>query len=139
MAFSRIIVIVAANLLVAATAYVSTDRMKYAGQESMSPETAMGRDLWRSHGCANCHSVYGLGGHMGPDLTNVISRRGAAFARAFITAGGGGMPAQALDEAQLDRLIAYLEHLDETGLYPVKSFPDGAYGKARSTPRDGGG
>ncbi len=128
-ALPRIIVMVVANLLVAAAVYISAGRAGQFNHGRMAPEVLSGREIWHKNGCANCHAVYGLGGHLGPDLTNVISRRGEDFTRATIIGGGVRMPAQKLSDAQLDQIVSYLTHLDETGVYPTKSFPDGSFGK----------
>jgi nitric oxide reductase subunit C len=39
----------------------------------ISDEAAEGRQIFRDKNCIACHQLYGLGGYMGPDLTNVIS------------------------------------------------------------------
>ncbi len=131
MTYSRIAVMIAANLLVALTVYLSTGRTDVPERAVMTAKAINGQKIWRSHDCTGCHAVYGLGGHLGPDLTNVISRRGEQATRAFIIGGSARMPAQTLRAEQLDQLTAYLKHLDETGMYPTKSFPDGVFGKPR--------
>ena len=35
---------------------------------------AEGRLVWQKYNCHTCHQLYGLGGYLGPDLTNVYSR-----------------------------------------------------------------
>jgi len=35
-----------------------------------------GKLVWQQYGCNSCHQVYGLGGYLGPDLTNVYSKGG---------------------------------------------------------------
>src|SRR3546814_11623431 len=77
--------------------------------------------LWRSHHCGTCHAVFGLCGHIGPDLTNVARRRNAAYLRHVLRYGINTMPAQALDADATDDLIAYLRHLDGLGSYPLDS------------------
>jgi putative heme-binding domain-containing protein len=43
---------------------------------------AKGREIFEgASGCGNCHSVKGLGGVLGPDLSDVGLRRGAAYLR----------------------------------------------------------
>ena len=66
-----------------------------------------GAAVYQQYNCVACHQFYGLGGYMGPDLTNVISNRGAAYARAFITAGTGTMPNLGLAPEEIDRVVAY--------------------------------
>ena len=85
------------------------------------PDTEPGVRLWRSRNCAACHALYGLGGHLGPDLTNVISRRGRPYAAYVLSAGKGRMSAYALTESEGDALLDYLESFDALGQYPLKS------------------
>lgn len=59
---------------------------------------------------------------MGPDLTNVISNRGEAYSRAFITAGTARMPNFELNDAEVSALIAYLGFVDQTGTYPPENY-----------------
>ncbi len=69
-----------------------------------------------------CHQFYGLGGYMGPDLTNVISSKGAAYARAFLISGTERMPDFGFDDHEMDDLIAFLEFVDSMGIYQAPSY-----------------
>jgi len=95
------------------------------------PDTEPGLRLWRSHNCAACHSLYGLGGHLGPDLTNVISRRGRPYAAYILASGKGKMPAYPLDAADYDALLDYLQSIDALGQYPLKSPNSKPFGNNR--------
>ena len=81
-----------------------------------------GADVYQQYNCVACHQFYGLGGYMGPDLTNVISNRGAAYARAFITAGTATMPNLGLANEEIDAVVAYLAFVDKTGTYPPEEY-----------------
>ena len=59
---------------------------------------------------------------MGPDLSNVISNRGEAVARAFIMAGTATMPNLGLAPDEVDAVVAYLSFVDKTGTYPPEKF-----------------
>ena len=59
---------------------------------------------------------------MGPDLTNVISNRGEAVSRAFISAGTVRMPNFGLSESEVSDLIAFLSFVDQTGTYPPENY-----------------
>lgn len=87
-----------------------------------------GLELWRSHGCGTCHALFGLGGHIGPDLTNVMRRRNRAFMRHVLRHGMGAMPPFDLGDDPADALIAYLQHLDGLGTYPLESAAAPAFG-----------
>jgi nitric oxide reductase subunit C len=83
-----------------------------------------GKLLFQEHNCIACHQIYGLGGYMGPDLTNVISdkARGEAYARSFIQAGTTRMPNFHLAGTDIDALVAFLKYIDKTGNSPVRDF-----------------
>ena len=59
---------------------------------------------------------------MGPDLTNVISNRGEAISRAFITSGTARMPNFGLEEDEVSALVAFLGYVDQTGTYPPSNY-----------------
>lgn len=82
------------------------------------PQAAAGQKVWRVHGCTSCHAIYGLGGHTGPDLTNAWSRLGREYVRTVLHDGVRAMPAFALTDAEIADLLAYLEDVDATGVYP---------------------
>lgn len=86
-------------------------------------EAQAGQHLFQEKNCIACHQFYGLGGYMGPDLTNVISEdgKGPAYARVFLEFGTSKMPDFDLDETEIDNLIAYLEFVDATGKYPYQN------------------
>lgn len=80
-----------------------------------------GRMVWQKYNCTSCHQLYGLGGYMGPDLTNVISGKGVDYTRALISSGGGKMPALGVSASETDALLAFLSAVDSTGIYPLKN------------------
>jgi len=90
--------------------------------EPISDEARAGQRVFQEYNCIACHQFYGLGGYMGPDLTNVISNRGPAFARAFIVSGTARMPNFGLSNEEVDALIAYLSFVDSTGRYPPDNY-----------------
>ncbi|MDX9752274.1 MAG: cytochrome c, partial [Flavobacteriales bacterium] len=81
-----------------------------------------GARWYREFNCTACHQFYGLGGHMGPDLTNVISApdKGAAFARGIILHGTQRMPVMGVSPEQADDLVAFLQAVDVTGVHPIR-------------------
>ncbi|MCH7743166.1 MAG: cytochrome c [Proteobacteria bacterium] len=79
-----------------------------------------GVQLWRRHNCISCHSIYGKGGHLGADLTNVVSRRGTAYVRHVLKMGKGSMPRFPFHQDDVENLVSYLLHLDQLGTYPLK-------------------
>lgn len=87
--------------------------------------------LWRNHNCAACHAVFGLGGHIGPDLTNVTGRRNEAYLRHVLRYGMSGMPGLDLNADAASDLIAYLRHVDGLGTYPLDSPDAPGFGISR--------
>ena len=81
-----------------------------------------GVQVFQQYNCIACHQFYGLGGYMGPDLTNVMSNRGEPYTRAFIAAGTATMPNLGLSSDEIDAVVAYLGFVDKTGTYPVQDF-----------------
>jgi nitric oxide reductase subunit C len=89
----------------------------YACTKGCTPTDAelRGLGLWQAHNCQACHQMYGLGGYMGPDLTDVTGRSDDQRLRTFIRYGTGRMPAHEFTDAQLDDLVAYLHWVDRSG------------------------
>jgi len=110
------------------SAYVYTMGTEASHLAPMSAEVRHGQNLYQEHNCVACHQFYGLGGYMGPDLTNVISRYSPAYARAFIMTGTARMPNFNLAVGEVDELVAYLEFVDSTGTYPPQNFEVTWYG-----------
>ncbi len=110
------------------SAYVYTMGTEAAHLDPISDEASRGQVLFQEHNCIACHQFYGLGGYMGPDLTNVISRYSPAYARAFLVAGTARMPNFDLAEDEVDALVAYLEFVDSTGTYPPQDYEVTWYG-----------
>lgn len=85
-----------------------------------SPEVRAGYAVFQEKNCTACHQLYGLGGYMGPDLTNVVSApgKGPDYARGFIEFGTARMPDFDLSPAEIDSLIQLLEFTAASGPYP---------------------
>lgn len=110
-------------LFLCMTVFVHLDPGRSPAARHPSPLALAGRQQWMQHGCATCHQVYGLGGYLGPDLTNVHSRRDEEFIRFVLTNGYGTMPRMKLSQQAVSELMAYLAYLDTTGEYPPKHWP----------------
>lgn len=102
------------------TGYVYTLGTEIAGSHPLTAEVEDGLALFQDSNCIACHQFYGLGGYMGPDLTNVVSApgKGVQYARAFIQFGTASMPDYGFDETQVDCLIEFLAFVDASGEYP---------------------
>lgn len=89
----------------------------------MSAKAVEGKMLWQKHNCTACHQFYGLGGYLGPDLTNIISAegKGAPYTKAMIMTGIKQMPKYNLSEDELNALIEFLTYVDQSGNFPEKN------------------
>jgi nitric oxide reductase subunit C len=76
-----------------------------------------GWKVWQRNNCQSCHQIYGLGGYMGPDLTNVVSDSGKRkqYLQTFIKYGTGKMPDFHLSDSEVNNLIAFLHWIDKSG------------------------
>jgi len=92
------------------------------GDQPLSAESDKGKMIWQAKDCGACHQIYGLGGYLGPDLTNEYSRRGPEFIRAFIVSGTGSMPRFHFSDAELDALVSYLKAIDQSGKSDPRTF-----------------
>ena len=104
------------------TAQVYTSGTEHQDSPSISDEARYGQQVFQDKNCIACHQFYGLGGYMGPDLTNVISKRGEPIARALIMNGSVRMPNFNLSPEETDALVAYLGFVDQTGTYPPEDY-----------------
>jgi nitric oxide reductase subunit C len=96
--------------------------MPPAKVEDVSEETGYGKLLWQQHNCNACHQVYGLGGFLGPDLTNTYSSRGPAYIKAFLQSGTATMPNFHFNDQELKALVAYLQNIDASGKADPRTF-----------------
>lgn len=83
-----------------------------------------GKKIWQQKNCTACHQIYGLGGFLGPDLTNIYSAtgKGPAYIKAFVRGGTNVMPSFEMSEEELEYLIAFLKDVDASGKADPKNF-----------------
>jgi len=86
----------------------------------LSSEAIFGQQLWQKNNCWSCHQIYGLGGYLGPDLTNTFSNpiKGPNYIKAFLNSGVKSMPKFNFSEEEKNAIVSYLKHVDSTGYYP---------------------
>ena len=85
-------------------------------------EAEKGRLVWQKYNCKSCHKLYGLGGYLGPDLTNVYSNKGDTIIRAMLVSGSASMPAFSLSNTELKSLMQFFKQTDASGQADYKSF-----------------
>lgn len=107
------------------------------GREFFTDKAKEGKQLFQEYNCIACHQVYGLGGYMGPDLTNALSQteNAESKARVYLQSGAGAMPDLHLTQPEIEALIAYLNYLDNSGIYPVKKYSSSWIGTVENTIR----
>lgn len=100
---------------------------------TMSNEATQGKFLWQKYNCVSCHQLYGLGGYIGPDLTNVISNKGKGepYTRAMLKYGTDVMPNFQMNEKEIDALIEFLKYSDKTGNFHERNTKIKWYGSFR--------
>ncbi len=76
-----------------------------------------GWHTWQSKNCQACHQLYGLGGYMGPDLTNIASApgKGQVYMDVFIRKGTAKMPDFHLNDSEISHLVRFLVWVDKSG------------------------
>ncbi len=99
----------------------------------MSEKALKGEQLYQENNCTACHQFYGLGGYLGPDLTNIISNKykGPTYVNAFLNSGIKSMPQFNFTEEEKDALVQFLTEVDQTGYYPIKDAEKEANGWVR--------
>lgn len=88
----------------------------------LSANAIKGQALWQENNCWSCHQLYGLGGYLGPDLTNTYSNKnkGKEYIKAFLNSGIKSMPKFNFSEKEKEAIVTFLAEVDKTGYYPNK-------------------
>jgi len=71
-----------------------------------------GLKVWLQHKCYSCHKIYGLGGFLAPDLTNVTNRLSFTNFSLLITEGTINMPKFLLSKLELLYLFSFFKSLE---------------------------
>lgn len=109
------------------------------GEEMLTGSAKRGKLVFQKYNCISCHQIYGLGGYMGPDLTNVMSdeAKGRSYAEVFIQFGTTKMQRFEMSEKERKELLDYLEYVGNAGHYPVTDFQVTWYGNIHSKATEG--
>ncbi|WP_338377884.1 cytochrome c [uncultured Flavobacterium sp.] len=86
----------------------------------LSQNAIKGENIWLKNNCNSCHQIYGLGGYLGPDITNVYSRegKGEEYIKTIVNSGINSMPKFNFSEDEKDLLVQFFKEIDQTGYYP---------------------
>jgi nitric oxide reductase subunit C len=107
------------SLFLAYNFIIYTSKEDY-GTIHLSEKAIQGETIWLKNNCNSCHQFYGLGGYLGPDLTNIYSKRNEANIKAMLNSGVNAMPKFNFKENEKETLIQFLKEVDQTGYYPNK-------------------
>ena len=89
---------------------------------SLNRESVDGKLVWQKYNCNACHQIYGLGGYLGPDLTNVYSKRDTSFITVYLKNGTTTMPDFNLSSNEIYSLLAYFKSTDNSGSSDPRTF-----------------
>lgn len=97
---------------------IYTQKSSY-GTIRLSQTAIKGENLWLTNNCNACHQIYGLGGYLGPDLTNIYSfrKKDENYLKSIINSGIKAMPKFDFNEMEKEELIQFLKEVDQTGHY----------------------
>lgn len=106
-------------------------------KDVLSEEALVGQQIWQDNNCTACHQFYGLGGYLGPDLTNVYSDslKNEEYIRTRIIAGKNAMPKYSFSETEIDNLIAFFKAVDKTGYFPNRKAKKSKTGWVEIAPK----
>lgn len=98
---------------------IYTSKTNYSSVR-LSKKGIEGENIWLQNNCNSCHQLYGLGGYLGPDLTNVYSAKGKGetFIKSILNSGIKSMPKFNFNEKEKEKIIQFLKEVDQTGYYP---------------------
>ncbi len=120
---NRIVISVLALTFIVYNIYIYTQDTSASTAQPLTESALRGEHLWQKNNCTACHQLYGLGGYLGPDLTNIASNptKGPEYAKAFFNSGIKSMPKFEFTEDEKNDLATFLKEVDKTGFYPNKN------------------
>jgi nitric oxide reductase subunit C len=95
----------------------------------ISENVKNGKRLWQEKNCSACHQLFGLGGYLGPELTNCMSdpAKNENYFRAIMKSGTQRMPDFGFSDHEVADLVSFLRYVDENSgqYYRRKSLTAG--------------
>jgi len=87
------------------------------------PNAQRGQLVWQKYNCQSCHQLYGLGGYLGPDLSNIIDAKGKTktYILGIIQSGTKQMPSFVLDESEKEDIYQFLNSVNASGVADPRS------------------
>lgn len=134
-----IVLCILLGIFITSNFFVYRSNAEVRKAEPLSRAAEQGQDLYQRHNCTACHQFYGLGGYLGPDLTNVWSapNKGPDYIKAMLNSGVKSMPVFQFSDAEKEQLVAYLEAIDRTGTYPNREAKINLLGWVKLKYKDG--
>ncbi|MFN3444197.1 MAG: c-type cytochrome [Bacteroidia bacterium] len=83
---------------------------------------AEGKLIWQKYNCQSCHQLYGLGGYLGPDLTNVYSKKNETIIKGIVGSGVRSMPAFQIPDDEFTKLLEFLKQTDASGNADYRNY-----------------
>jgi nitric oxide reductase subunit C len=83
---------------------------------------AEGKLIWQKYNCQSCHQLYGLGGYLGPDLTNVYSKKNETIIKGIVGSGVRSMPAFQIPDDEFTKLLEFLKQADASGNADYRNY-----------------
>ncbi|MDZ4666698.1 MAG: cytochrome c [bacterium] len=104
--------------------YFSPTEKGMSNNEDTLNIVAKGKMVWQKYNCQSCHQLYGLGGYLGPDLTNIVAQegKGELFIKVMVQSGTKQMPAFKLSDEETSHLFVFLNEMNQTGNSDPRSF-----------------
>lgn len=97
--------------------------------QPLTEDAVRGRMLWQTSNCQTCHQLYGFGGFLGPDLTNVASRITQSQFEHQLEVGSTQMPKFDFVQEDRDALWAFLDSMNKTGMGQARNKSQLTLGK----------
>lgn len=95
---------------------------KRDNRHNLTPQVALGKQVWEENNCIGCHTLMGEGAYFAPELANVYDRFGKSkeAIKSFIASrpvegipGRRSMPQFNLSEEELDAVVEFLKYTSE--------------------------
>ena len=87
----------------------------------LSDEATIGKSVFQRNNCQACHQIFGFGGFLGPDLTNVVPPHTPGSLAAILSSGPGAMPSFSLTPDETLALSEYLKAMNRLGVSQPRS------------------
>lgn len=121
-------ILTTAFLTFSLTIYLSPHSKAVAHHDYNTSLADTGKLVWQKYNCQSCHQIYGLGGYLGPDLTNILGRANKEYIQTVIQYGNRQMPVFQLTNDEVSALVEFFKYTNASGIADPRNFsikPDG--------------